>query len=50
MKQLNPKSGTKKIGASLGEKIDDFNEGQIAQLYELFQETKKAPPKNSNEH
>jgi hypothetical protein len=49
MKQLNPKTGTKKIGANLGEKIDNFNEGQITQLYELFQETKKTPP-TSNEH
>jgi hypothetical protein len=49
MKQLNPKSGTKKIGTSLGQKIDDFNEGQISQLYELYQETIKAPSTTGND-
>ena len=49
MKQLNPKSGIKKIGLNLDEKIESFNEGQILQLYELFQETKKPlVPKNGD--
>jgi hypothetical protein len=41
MKQVNPKSGVKKVGINLEDKIDEFNEAQVLQLYELFQETKK---------
>lgn len=43
MKQVNPKFKLK-LGASLDEfkvNIDDFNDSQITQLYELFQETTK---------
>jgi hypothetical protein len=43
MKQVNPKFKLK-LGASLDEldvNLDDFNDGQITQLYELFLETTK---------
>ena len=43
MKQVNPKYKLK-LGASLNEldvDLDDFNDGQITQLYELFQESTK---------
>lgn len=39
MKQLNPRFG-KKIGISMTEDdLEGFNDAQISQLYELFQET-----------
>ena len=47
MKQLKPNAGPKRIGLNLEDKIENFNEGQITQLYELFQETKKAPSPNN---
>lgn len=40
MKQVNPKYGLK-LGQQLDYKLDDFNDGQITQLYELFQEATK---------
>ena len=50
MKQVNPKFNLK-LGANLNENLDNLNESQITQLYELFQETKKASPTpTSNEH
>lgn len=43
MKQVNPKYNLK-LGASFDESnvsLDDFNDSQITQLYELFLETNK---------
>lgn len=40
MKQVNPKYNVK-FGENLEYKLDDFNDGQITQLYELFLETTK---------
>lgn len=40
MRQVNPKYGLK-FGKSLEDKIDDLNDGQVTQLYELFLEATK---------
>lgn len=40
MKQVNPKHNLK-FGEQLDNKLDDFNDGQVSQLYELFQEATK---------
>lgn len=45
MKQVNPKYGIK-FGENLEYKLDDFNDGQITQLYELFLESTKEERQN----
>lgn len=47
MRQLHPKNRGARLGLNLEDKIESFNEGQVLQLYELFQETKK-PLTNDN--
>lgn len=46
MKQVNPKYKTK-LGVNFElEQLDDFNDGQVSQLYELFQASKETSDKN----
>jgi len=46
-KQLSKRTAFQSFGIDLQEgQLDDFKEEQIVQLYELFQETSKAPGSN----
>lgn len=47
MKQVNPRM-KQKLGANLDDKIEEFNETQIEQLYELFKEIRRFDPLKSH--
>lgn len=50
MKQVNPRMN-EKFGENLGEqKLENFNEGQITQLYQLFVEIKQFDPLSNNDN
>ena len=48
MRQVNPRLRLK-LGANLDDKLDEFSDGQITQLYDLFQEATKQSRTNPQE-
>lgn len=49
MRQVNPKYGLK-LGAPLEDKLDELNDNQVTQLYELFLEATKTERINSEQN
>lgn len=49
MRQVNPKYGLK-FGAPLEDKLDELNDNQVTQLYELFLEATKTERINAEQN